>query len=382
MKLNKENWKDVEYGQMVDHIEINERDPEKRVKAKYVSVEHLETLDLRIKGVAAEEQPTFSRTFKKGQILFAKRRAYQKKVAVADFDGICSPHLWALESKGELLQGLLPFIMQRDAFYEYVNANSAGTMSTYLKWPALSKYQFKLPPKDEQEKILGVFLTLEKQILETEKQSNILRELRRELLNSLKTDSISFGDLSFKDQCSNVSVADIASDISDRVENPSESEYSKFIGLENFQSGELYIRNYGATEMLVSAMKLCKNGDVLFARRNAYLKRTSVCPEDSVCSGDVIVIRPDPEKIRPLFLALTLNTEQFWSFAISNAAGTMSKRVKWRDLATYNFNLPNIEIQDKILNPFYHLEDLIIKVDMQNKDLKSFKMKLLDEILE
>jgi type I restriction enzyme S subunit len=134
--------------------------------------------------------------------------------------------------------------------------------------------------------------------------------------------------------------------------------------------------------MLVSAMKLCKNGDVLFARRNAYLKRTSVCPEDSVCSGDVIVIRPDPEKIRPLFLAIILNTEQFWSFAISNAAGTMSKRVKWRDLATYNFNLPNIEIQDKILNPFYHLEDLIIKVDIQNKDLKSLKMKLLDEILE
>ena len=382
MKLNKENWKDVEYGQLVDHIELNERDPEKRAKAKYVSVEHLKTLDLRIKGIAAEEQPTFSRTFKKGQILFAKRRAYQKKVAVADFDGICSPHLWALESKGELLQGLLPFIMQRDAFYEYVNANSAGTMSTYLKWPALSKYKFKLPPKDEQEKILSVFLTLEKQILETEKQSNFLRELRRELLNSIKTDSISFGDLSFKDRCSNVSVSEIASDISDRVENPSESEYSKFIGLENFQSGELYIRNYGATEMLVSAMKLCKNGDVLFARRNAYLKRTSVCPEDSVCSADVIVISPDPEKIRPLFLAIILNTEQFWSFAISNAAGTMSKRVKWRDLATYNFNLPNIELQDKILNPFYHLEDLIIKADIQNKDLKSLKMKLLDEILE
>ena len=144
MNLRKEIWQDVEYGQVVNHIEINERDPEKRANAKYVSVEHLKTLDLRIKGVASEEQPTFSRTFKKGQILFAKRRAYQKKVAIADFDGICSPHLWALETNGELLQELLPFIMQRDAFYEYVNANSAGTMSTYLKWPALSKYQFKL----------------------------------------------------------------------------------------------------------------------------------------------------------------------------------------------------------------------------------------------
>ena len=109
----------MNYGQVVNHIEINERDPEKRAKAKYVSVQHLHTLDLRIKGISPEEQPTFSRTFKKGQILFAKRRAYQKKVAIADFDGICSPHLWALESKGELLHELLPFIMQRDEFYKY-----------------------------------------------------------------------------------------------------------------------------------------------------------------------------------------------------------------------------------------------------------------------
>ena len=63
MKLDKQNWKKVEFGQVINHIEINERDPDKRLNAKYVSVEHLTTLDLRIKGVAAEEQPTFSRTF-------------------------------------------------------------------------------------------------------------------------------------------------------------------------------------------------------------------------------------------------------------------------------------------------------------------------------
>ena len=40
--------------------------------------------------------------------------------------------------------------MQRDSFYEYVNAHSAGTMSSYLKWPSLSEYKFKLPRKEEQ----------------------------------------------------------------------------------------------------------------------------------------------------------------------------------------------------------------------------------------
>ena len=34
MKLNKENWKNVEYGQLVNHVEINERNPEKEGKCK------------------------------------------------------------------------------------------------------------------------------------------------------------------------------------------------------------------------------------------------------------------------------------------------------------------------------------------------------------
>ena len=181
----KKDWEDVNYGEVVDHIEKNERDPEKRASAKYVSVEHLETLDLRIKGVAAEEQPTFSRTFKKGQILFAKRRAYQKKVAIADFDGICSPHLWALETKGGLLQELLPFIMQRDQFYDYVNANSAGTMSTYLKWPALSEYRFKLPPKSEQVEFIKIFQTIDSLTYDLESEIQTLKKLKQKLLDEI-----------------------------------------------------------------------------------------------------------------------------------------------------------------------------------------------------
>ena len=99
MNLLKEKWDEVEFGQVVDHIENNERDPEKRLNAKYVGVKHIHSLDLRIKGISDEEMPTYSRKFKKGQILFAKRRAYQKKVAVADFDGICSPKVGSIHFK-------------------------------------------------------------------------------------------------------------------------------------------------------------------------------------------------------------------------------------------------------------------------------------------
>jgi len=71
MKLRKEIWETVDFGKVVKHVEVNERDPIKRANAKYVSVEHLETLNLKIQGIAKEEQPTFSRTFKKESFLYS-----------------------------------------------------------------------------------------------------------------------------------------------------------------------------------------------------------------------------------------------------------------------------------------------------------------------
>jgi type I restriction enzyme S subunit len=78
-QLKKDMWKQVFYGDYVDHIEVNETNTEKRKNARYVSVEHIETGKLKIESWVNEEMPTFFRTFKPGQILFGKRRAYQRK---------------------------------------------------------------------------------------------------------------------------------------------------------------------------------------------------------------------------------------------------------------------------------------------------------------
>jgi type I restriction enzyme, S subunit len=381
MKLKKGDWKDVEYGQLVDHIEINERDPEKRANAKYVSVEHLETLDLRVKGVATEEQPTFSRTFKKGQILFAKRRAYQKKVAIADFDGICSPHLWALETNGELLQGLLPFIMQRDAFYEYVNANSAGTMSTYLKWPALSKYQFKLPPKDEQEKILSLFLTLEKQIDQTEEQEKNLIALRTKMTTELVCREAQLGNLLNINNCKPSTLGAIAKEIRKNTKTPIDEGLERFVGLEHIEPGSLKIQGWGNIADGTTFTKMFKIGDVLFGRRRAYLKKAAHADFAGLCSGDITVLRADPKLILSDLLPYYLSADPVFEYAVSNSAGSLSPRAKWRDLSKYDISLPDLKVQDKILETFQLLDANITLNKEQQSTLKKLKHQLLDGIL-
>ena len=80
-------------------------------------------------------------------MLFGKRRAYQRKVAVADFDGVCSGDIYVFETKDAkvLLPELLPFICQTDAFFDHAVGTSAGSLSPRTNWSQLSNYSLSLP---------------------------------------------------------------------------------------------------------------------------------------------------------------------------------------------------------------------------------------------
>ena len=155
-------------------------------------------------------------------------------------------------------------------------------------------------------------------------------------------------------------LGDVCDEISVRIDNPASSRHARFVGLEHFESGDLKIRRWGSTEDLESAMKVFSSGDVLFARRNAYLKRASLADFDGVCSGDAIVLRERHEAIVPGFLAFVLNTNCFWEFAIANAAGTMSRRVNGKTLMRFEFDLPPLEQQRRIAEILWAMDEVVI----------------------
>jgi type I restriction enzyme, S subunit len=155
-----------------------------------------------------------------------------------------------------------------------------------------------------------------------------------------------------------VKLGDVVEEINLREGNPSTSEYKRFVGLEHFISGNLKIKDWKPTDDLVSAAKVFQSGDILFARRNAYLKRASMVEFDGLCSGDAFVLREDHTKIEPGYLSFIVNSDSLWEYANSNAAGTMSKRVKWRDLAEYEFLLPPKPQQEKIAELLWAMDDV------------------------
>jgi type I restriction enzyme S subunit len=171
----------------------------------------------------------------------------------------------------------------------------------------------------------------------------------------------------------------LAEDISVRVDKPGESEYDRFVGLDNFISGDIKIKSWASTKNLTSSAKAFKAGDILFARRNAYLRRASLVDFDGCCSGDAFVIREKLDKVVPGFLAFLMNSNALWDYANSNAAGTMSKRVKWRDLAEYEFLLPPKAEQARLAELLWAIDEVIEKQKLTFKKYKELEeVKLLN----
>lgn len=149
----------VSFGDVVRHRAESTSDPIADGLSRLVGLEHLEPgLPFLRRWSTMPSETSFSRTFRSGQVLFAKRRAYQRKAALAAFHGVCSGDLLVFEADSEhLLPEVLPFLVQSDAFIQYAEQTSAGSMSPRTKWKDVARFEFVLPSLVEQRRI-GVLL--------------------------------------------------------------------------------------------------------------------------------------------------------------------------------------------------------------------------------
>ena len=119
-----------------------------------VGLEHLIPEEITLTAWNEGSENTFSKMFRKGNVLFGRRRAYLKKAAVAPFDGICSGDITVIEAKPDrILPELLPFIIQNDDLFDFAVGKSAGSLSPRVKWEHLKNYEFKLPDMEKQKEL-------------------------------------------------------------------------------------------------------------------------------------------------------------------------------------------------------------------------------------
>lgn len=141
-----------------DEIAINSTQKKKPIEEDrfhYVGLEHIDPECFEIQQYGSEVAPVGEKlVMKKGDILFGKRRAYQRKVAIAPCDGIFSAHGMVLRPKtGVIDSSYFPFFISSDTFMETAIRISVGGLSPTINWKDLAKQEFELPSLEEQKNL-------------------------------------------------------------------------------------------------------------------------------------------------------------------------------------------------------------------------------------
>ena len=144
-----------------DQIAINSIEKKKPVEEDrftYIGLEHLDSGSLTVSRYGSDVAPVGEKLImRKGDVLFGKRRAYQKKVAIAPFDGIFSAHGMVLRPREEVVdKGFFPLFISSDYFLNAAIQISVGSLSPTINWKDLRELEFELPDLETQRKLSDV----------------------------------------------------------------------------------------------------------------------------------------------------------------------------------------------------------------------------------
>lgn len=162
-KKLKPGWKVWRFEQMATNVNVRIDNPSESGMEHYIGLEHLDADSLKIRrwGTPSDVEAT-KLMFKTGDIIFGRRRAYQRKLGVAEFDGICSAHAMVLRAKPDVvIPEFLPFFMQSDIFMNRAVEISVGSLSPTINWKTMAVQEFALPPIEEQLRIVGLLREIE-----------------------------------------------------------------------------------------------------------------------------------------------------------------------------------------------------------------------------
>lgn len=173
--LDKSNWKTYRFDEIAKNV--SERVEPKNTDLKvYIGLEHIDSESLYIKRHGTPDDVNGTKLkFYKGDIIFGRRRAYQRKAGIAKWDGICSAHAMVFRANPEVINPeLFPFFLHSDLFMNRAIDISVGSLSPTINWSTLKHQEFLLPPIEHQLKIAKLFISIDEAI---NKQSQLLSKL-------------------------------------------------------------------------------------------------------------------------------------------------------------------------------------------------------------
>ena len=315
-----------------------------------VGLEHLTPGEITLTEWDESGDNTFTKVFRKGNVLFGRRRAYLKKAAVAPFDGVCSGDITVIEARQDkVLPELLPFIIQNDALFAFAVEKSAGSLSPRVKWEHLKNFEFELPEMSKQRTLAEVLWSIDA----TKKAYQKLIKQTDELVKSQFMEQ--FKELiNHPDACSKIEDECTVFADGDWIESKDQSEE----GIRLIQTGNIGNAQYldkgerarYITEDTFDRLNCTevKANDILISRLPDPVGRACIVPEGlgkCITAVDCTIVRLGSRILPEYFIAYTLSPFYMMQVA-SRETGSTRKRISRKNLGILKIPVPTIAEQE------------------------------------
>jgi type I restriction enzyme, S subunit len=149
-----------------------------------------------------------------------------------------------------------------------------------------------------------------------------------------------------------VSFGDVVRQVKDRIA-PDQSGLERYVAGEHMDTDDLRVRRWGeiGNGYLGPAFHMrFKPGHVLYGSRRTYLRKVAVADFEGITANTTYVLEPnDPSVLLPELLPFIMQTEPFTRHSVRESKGSVNPYVNFSDLASYEFALPPIEEQRRIV---------------------------------
>lgn len=159
----------------------------------------------------------------------------------------------------------------------------------------------------------------------------------------------------------------------------------KYLGLENIESGTGKLIYTDQDVESESILNLFSAGDVLFGKLRPYLSKVVAPDFGGVCTGELLDLVPNKNKITQKFLFYKLISRDFIRVVDDSTYGTKMPRANWEFIGNQIISFPNIEQQQQITNLLDNklgaIDVASQKIEKSIEVLKEFKSTLISSVV-
>jgi len=325
-KLDKTNWQKFRFDEIAKSI--TERVDPKNTELKiYIGLEHLDPESIHIKrnGTRDDVKGQKLKCYP-GDVIFGKRRAYQRKAAIVTQEGFCSAHSMVLRANPEVIDPkLFPFFLHSDQFMNRAIDISVGSLSPTINWGTLKKQEFLLPPKEQQAKLAELLWAMDQVV---EKELRVLEKLKL-------TKQIFFEENTHNSIGIEVDLSDLL--IHKKAKSITPHKREKYIGLEHIESGEYRCTNYSNSSEVKAQCNVIDVDDLCYSKLRPYLDKAFIATFDAISTTELLIY--DTQKVSKEYILYILHSISFLNYINSKGFGTKMPRVSHKIIGDYKVKI-------------------------------------------